>query len=129
MREKPEGTHTQPSAVAIPTAANDSMFQETVGAFLKLGVAISETDLRSCAMLWVSLDDPGRRACHSYALIQSAGEWNAETEEFVPRPWNYLRERQWERKAVAKGRDRPMSKAESAHGVAAGAFRRERGVS
>lgn len=121
------GTHSPPAI--IPAAVNDAMFQELTGAFLSLGVALSETDMRTCAMLWVSLDRTGKQAAHAYALLQTSGEWKRRTEQFVPRPWNYLRERQWERTATAPARKAPMSKQEQALKQAAAEFKGERGVS
>ena len=120
------GTPTPPGLVVIPAAINDRMFHETIGAFMSLGVAVSETDMRKCGMLWVSLDEPAKRAAHSYAGIQAKGDWGRREETFVPRPWNYLRDRAWERKAVAKARDRPMSKQEAAFTTAAEEFLKER---
>jgi uncharacterized protein YdaU (DUF1376 family) len=112
----------------IPAAVNDAMFHGLMGAFLSLGVAISETDLRKCAMLWVSLDMPAKDQAVAHAGINTRGPWAQRPEKFVPRPWNYLQERQWERRAAAPARDRPMSRAESAHNVAAEAFMREKGI-
>jgi hypothetical protein len=111
---EPEPDTQTPAPVAIiPAAIKDPDFHGLLGAFLSLGVAISETDRRKCAMLWVSLDTPAKQAAATYAAVNARGEWSRRTEQFVPRPWNYLTEKQWERKAVAKGRDRPMSKAEA----------------
>lgn len=123
------GTHTPPGLAVIPAALNDAMFQELTGAFMSLGVAISENDLRTCGMLWVSLDDPAKRAAHGYCLLHVGSDWKRRTEEFVPRPWNYLRERHWERQQSTNGRKAPMSKAEAAHTQAAREFMQEKGSS
>jgi hypothetical protein len=127
VRQNPPATEpdadTKPEGFAIiPGAANDRMFGDTIDAFTRLGVAISETDLRRCAMLWVSLDETGRRDAVTYAGVSSRGEWARREEKFVPRPWNYLSEKQWERKATAPGREKPMSKAEAAFTAGAKMF-------
>jgi hypothetical protein len=110
------------AVVVNPAAANDQRFRSMMGAFLSLGVAVSETDQRKCAMLWVSLDQPGKDAASVYAGMNANGEWARREEKFVPRPWNYLQERHWERTAVTNGRDKPMSKAESAFSEGARMF-------
>lgn len=115
VTEQENGTHSNPppQIVIIPTVNTDPEFHGMMGAFLSLGVAISEKDTRKCAMLWVSLDTAAKHAAATHAAVNARGEWSRRAEEFVPRPWNYLRECQWERRAVAKARDRPMSKAEA----------------
>jgi hypothetical protein len=124
---EPEDTQTPPVIAIIPAAVSDAAFHSTIGSFLSLGVAISETDMRRCAILWVSLDSVGKREASTYAGIQAEGEWRRREEKFVPRPWNYLSERQWERKSVAPARQRPMSKAEVAHTAGAAIFLKSKG--
>lgn len=97
----------------VPDAAVvESEFQLLATIFLGLGAALSETDMRKCAMLWVSLDVASQLGALDYARMQRDSEWHKCELRYVPRLWNYLEERHWERRAVVDGRKRAMTKGE-----------------
>jgi hypothetical protein len=75
---------------------------------------MSESDTQRCAMQWESLPREAQELACADAQARATGEWARRAGEYVPRPWNYLRERQWERKAIAKVRDRPAGAADAA---------------
>lgn len=108
-----------------PSTVSEPEFQQFIACFLSLGVALSEADMRKCAMDWVSLEDHERQCILADTRIKSAGEWAACAKKFVPRPWNYLANRQWERVAVVNGRDRPESPGEASTRIAMEQFRKE----
>jgi uncharacterized protein YdaU (DUF1376 family) len=100
------------TAVVPHPAQSDTAFQEFIGVFLALGVALSEADVRRCCMLWISLEIPDRIVAYDDVLRKRVDAWARCEERYIPRPWNYLDGRQWTRIAVVKGRDRPVTKGE-----------------
>jgi len=117
-------TADPPAAQEAMLAQNDGHFETVIGVFLSLGVALSENDMKKCAAEWVALDMGARIACLGNVRFQSA-EWSQRAVKFVPRPWNYLRERQWERKAIVNGRDKSASHSETTNAKAFELFMRD----
>jgi len=108
-----------------PTIApDDREFHEFIGVFLGVGVALSEWDIATACREWVSLDDPSRRLALAGAKREYR-DWQGRETQFVPRPRTYLRERQWERKAIAPPRTQSASKAERGQAEAVRRFREE----
>jgi hypothetical protein len=124
--DNPEGTEEIKKGydVAIhPKALADEAFRELISMWISLGSPLSERDTRKCAMLWVQMDFESQLGCLKDARIKFAGEWQTCAIRYVPRPWNYLEERQWERRTVVGGRKRSMTKGEEAQDEAARIFR------
>ena len=105
-------TRTRAMQLVPDTAVVESEFQLLATIFLGLGAALSETDMRKCAMLWISLDVAAQLGALDYARKQRDGEWHTCELRYVPRLWNYLEGRHWERRAVVDGRKRAMTKGE-----------------
>jgi hypothetical protein len=123
----PEPRATLAPAVVPHPISNEKDFQSFMGIFMSLGVAVSETDMRRCCHLWISLDQPERMNAYAYAQ-QQRGVWATRSENFVPRPWNYLTDKSWTRRAVVKGREVAATKSEMASDKAKQLFRKEMGA-
>ena len=100
------------------------LFEQLMGAFLSLGVAVSPGDLKRCRGIWSSLDSADKDAALRDVLAKHAG-WSGRAEQYVPRPWNYLANGQWKRKAVAHGRNQDESKGEASMRRASEQFRQK----
>lgn len=99
----PEPPDEPPSVPPLPPAVlADSHFRELVGVFLALGVPLSEGDQLTIAREWVQIPDDEQVAAAEYAKTQALGEWRARDERYIPRPWNYLREKHWRRRAPTR---------------------------
>jgi uncharacterized protein YdaU (DUF1376 family) len=100
------GTGTMSAAIpsivpVVPTdeAFEPELFENLMGFFIALGRGIGLGDRMTCENLWKGLSQPGeRRRAHDYALSQRA-EYQARPTGKIPQPWNYLREKHWERDA------------------------------
>ena len=121
--EKP----SPPPKVNPPTSSIPRDLQQLLGIFLSLGVAMSEADTRKCGKLWGSLTSTERTTALAYALARQEAEWGECATRYIPRPWNYLAEKHWERRPAAKGRDVSMSKMERSAKTARAMFRKEMG--
>lgn len=100
--------------VVHPKALADVDFRDLVGAWVSLGMPLSESDISKCAMLWIQLDIDAKRAALEDVQQKANGEWRTRAVKYLTRPWNYLSERQWERRAIVNGRQRSMTKGEEA---------------
>lgn len=98
----------------------DEEFQSAMGMWLSLGVAMSETDTRKCAALWVALSIEEQLTAYKHIQAQYPN-WRTCATHYIPRPWNYLRDKQWERKSAVPER-RAMSRRDVAHDRAAARF-------
>lgn len=119
-----ETTNTEnlPTRARDPIPPIDFEFREFIGFFLALGVAISETDMRRCAMFWVSMSLADKLAALTDVRAKAKGDWAGCEVRYVPRPWNYLGGKQWERIAVVVGREKAESKGEAAQRIASERF-------
>jgi hypothetical protein len=112
---------TKPTEPAI-----DANLQRIIGAFLSLGIGLSESDLRRCLKIWVTLSAAEKNTATAYALARAENEWSECAERYIPRPWNYLGEKHWERRpAHPNARQQSMSKGERASKQAREEFLRE----
>lgn len=111
---KSENARENGVVVIPPAALRSEEFQELVGIFLSLGVAMSETDTNKCARSWIQLDLNEQLACMMDARKNRAGPWSVCATRYVPRPWNYLDEKQWCRRSAVKPRERSMTAGETA---------------
>ena len=119
---KTESTSSRALRVVPDAEVAEPPFQILSGIFLSLGAALSETDMRKCAGLWVSLEIADQLSALNYARQLAAGEWSRCEIRYVPRLWTYLEDKHWTRRAVVKGRDRPVTKSEESHNEAARRF-------
>lgn len=103
----------------LPT---DILLQQLIGVFLSLGIELSETDLRKCGKFWALLTSSEKTSATAYAIGRAEGEWGDRAVRYVPRPWNFLREKQWERHASTEGRVKSKSKRAQALDAAAKRF-------
>ena len=110
------------SSAAVAQAALDPHFTDFLGIFVSLGVAIGPRDIDRCHKLWRELELAEQLTAKAYALARHEDDWQDREERYVPRPWNYLSEKHWERKQLAKGRQRGAGKAERAQREAARIF-------
>jgi uncharacterized protein YdaU (DUF1376 family) len=106
-------------AVVVPAMGGE--FQQIMGMWLSLGIEMSETDTRKCAMLWVALGVADQIAAFRDIEVRYP-DWRTRATRHVPRPWNYLGERQWERRAVAPVNAKAMTKGELVNEQAARGF-------
>lgn len=114
----------------LPTRARDLIppidfeFREFMGAFLSLGVAAGPADMQKCAMAWVSLSLAEKLSALSDVRGKTKGDWSTCEVRYVPRPWNYLGSRQWERIAITNGRQKQESKGEESTRLAMEEFKK-----
>lgn len=114
---------TQPKPAAkTQQSPNDAQFQTLIGIFLSLGVALSPKDLAKCQTIWKRINPAKYPAVVAYATAQSLDHWSEIAERFIPRPWNYLDQEHWERKAATEGRKQSKSKGQMAFDSAAKDF-------
>lgn len=107
-----------------PAVSSDENFRTTMGVFLSFGVETSETDLMLVAREWVSLEPHEQVEAKRYAEEQTRGEWRRRETRYIPRPKNYLHEKQWERTAPPRT-IKQVSKAEENWELADKLFRGE----
>ena len=106
----------------VVSPSTEALLQQLIGVFLSLGIELSETDLRKCAKFWASLTPSEKTSATAYAIARAEGEWSERAARYVPRPWNYLREKHWERHASTEGRVKSNSKRAQALDAAAKRF-------
>jgi len=136
-RARPDSDYDSDSVVVgevveeVSLILPDQKFQECMGVFIGFGIEVSEVDLRDCAAKWLSLDSVEQRSAHEYAdrMAEPGGLWRRRGTEFIPRPWNYLREQHWKRKAAqwVIPEEREKSRTEQNQAAAAERFIRESG--
>jgi hypothetical protein len=114
---KDSGKQVSQELVRIPTPnakPNEypQDFQEFIAAFLHLGIAMNTADIHNCLRHFTAMPNHSRYAAVQDVKAKSAGEWSEIEARFVPRPWNYLKRREWERRAAAPARKRQLTAAE-----------------
>jgi hypothetical protein len=110
-----------PKPPPSPSVPND--LQQLLGIFLSLGVAMSEADTRKCGKIWGSLKSTEKTTALAYATARQEAEWSECAVRYIPRPWNFLGEKHWERSAAMAGRPKTQSKSEKATESAIKMFR------
>jgi hypothetical protein len=95
-----------------PSEQQANTFTQLMGIFISLGVELSKLDIARCEKFWASLTQLERTTALSYALARQTSEWIDRASRFIPRPWNYLAEKHWERNALP-GTTRHKSASES----------------
>lgn len=86
--------------VSSVTAANvraQKDYTDLIGVFMTCGVPLNEADVEKCDRYWLKLSPQERTVALAYALARLP-EWQAKDSQYVPRPWNYLREKHWTRR-------------------------------
>lgn len=84
---------------------------------------MSEADTRKCGKIWGSLKSTEKNTALAYATARREAEWGECAVRYIPRPWNYLGEKHWERNTPVEGRYKTMTKSEKSHEAAARLFR------
>ncbi len=98
-------------------------FEELLGMFIALGRGLTIADRVTCENLWFALDPPAQMQALSFAR-ESLGEWQTRPTEKIAQPWNYLRERHWDRAAPRLlERTKPATRADEVQERAANKFR------
>jgi hypothetical protein len=130
--ENPKTSQPQSSAksprpaASAPQVTSAAPLQQLIGIFLSLGVELSQLDVVRCEKLWASLSATEKTTALAYATARHADDWIDRASRFVPRPWNYLAEKHWERKAVpGTVQDRSGSKGDRATRIAGQRFKKE----
>lgn len=90
-----EKENTKPEVSLVQT---DAPLQELLEMFLALGRGTTVADQMRCENEWNALEPEQRHAALLFARSQ-LGEWQNRPTEKIAQPWNYLRERHWERAA------------------------------
>jgi uncharacterized protein YdaU (DUF1376 family) len=104
-------------------AVVDRQLEELLFLFAALGRGMTVADRMRCENEWKALELPDRIAAARHARA-SLTEWQTRPTEKIAQPWNYLRERHWERAAPRLlAQSRPPTRSEEAHERAANAFR------
>jgi len=73
-------------------------FTGLLSAFLACGVKLSKADIERCRKLWTQLKAEEKTTALAYALARTADDWSKRELRYVPRPWNYLERKDWERR-------------------------------
>ncbi len=101
---------------------NSAPLEELLGMFIALGRGLTVSDRMRCENEWnaLALADQMRAVHH---VRTSLPEWQTRPTGKIAQPWNYLRERHWEREAPRLlTQSRPSTRSEEAHERAAKAF-------
>jgi hypothetical protein len=101
------------SPLAQPVAQTPVKIQSFLGIFISLAVPMSDRDLTRCKSLWSGLSPSARRAAYDDARAK-IDEWKSRASNYVPRPWNYLANAEWERRAVVAPRKTNETRTERA---------------
>lgn len=114
---------TTPEISLVPAGEFEpDMFEALMGLFIALGRGIGIGDRIQCENHWKGLNRDERRRAHEYAMNMRA-EYQSRPTDKIPQPWNYLREKHWERDTPRLLlRTRGPTKAEAAHSEAARKF-------
>ena len=118
----PKGSPPHPPK-AVEVRKQEAGLQQLIGIFLSLGVAMSEADLRKCAKFWAQLSSTEKSTALAYAIARHQSEWSECATRYIPRPWNFLAEKHWERGTPVEGRAKTKTKGDKAHEAAAKMFR------
>jgi hypothetical protein len=73
-------------------------FTALIGQFMNLGVKLSKADIQRCRKLWTPLTAEEKTTALAYALARAADDWKDRELRYIPRPWNYLERKDWERR-------------------------------
>lgn len=104
-------------------AVVDRQLEELLFMFAALGRGMTVGDRIRCENEWKALELPDRVAAARHARA-SLPEWQTRPTEKIAQPWNYLRERHWERATPRLlTQVRTQTRSEEAHERAANAFR------
>jgi uncharacterized protein YdaU (DUF1376 family) len=105
----------------------DRQLEELLFMFAALGRGMTVGDRIRCENEWKALELPDRIAAVRHARA-SLPEWQTRPTDKIAQPWNYLRERHWERAAPRLlTQTRALSRSEEAQTRAAKAFMEEAG--
>jgi len=115
-QESHQQSKTPGAASSKPQEPSAAQLQQLIGIFLSLGVGLSQLDLAKCEKLWNALKAPERATALAYAHMRQADDWIDRASRFVPRPWNYLAEKHWERRAIIEGRKQSATESEKKRG-------------
>ena len=111
------------SGSEISNTADLDEMESLLGLFIALGRGLTIGDRTTCTNEWLALEQGQRISAYRFAM-QQAPEWRTRETKMIPQPWNYLRERHWERAAPrVLQRTKPATRSEEAHERAANAFR------
>lgn len=94
ISEENQEAKSAPSVEA--SIAGDPHLQELLGMFLALGRGLSAGDLAVCEAAWFVLPMPEQIKALSHAR-DSLAEWRTRQTKMIPQPWNFLREKHWDR--------------------------------
>jgi uncharacterized protein YdaU (DUF1376 family) len=121
---KSENQETPKTEVAV---VNSAALEDLLGMFIALGRGMTGSDRMRCENEWnaLALLDQMRAVQHARASLP---EWRTRPTDKIAQPWNYLRERHWERAAPRLlTQSRPPTRSEEAQARAAKAFMEEVG--
>jgi len=105
----------------------DRQLEELLFMFAALGRGMTVGDRIRCENEWKALELPDRIAADRHARA-SLPEWRTRPTDKIAQPWNYLRERHWERAAPRLlAQTRAPSRSEEAQTRAAKSFMEEAG--
>jgi len=94
-----------PSPPSIPPKTpQQKPFESLIGIFLSLGVRISERDVARCRNTWNKLTVAEQATALAYALARNGDDWAKCESRYIPRPWNFLDRKEWERRAPERKR-------------------------
>jgi hypothetical protein len=109
----------------VPT--DNAPFEELLGMFVALGRGMTIADRVRCQNEWNALQFNQRLEALRFARSQLR-EWQTRPTGKIAQPWNYLRERHWERNAPRLlAQTRGPNRSEEAQARAAKAFMEEAG--
>ena len=103
----------------------EAAFQQLLGIYLSVGVELCEADVAKCGKLWDKLQASEQAQAVSYAGARASEEWATIATRYIPRPWNYLAEKHWNRKTPIPGRDKSQSRGQRNFEAAAKRFMEE----
>lgn len=92
----------KPSETAFSSPSKNLPHQltELLGIFIACGVLMNDRDNQRCLRAWDELTDEQQATALAFALARHADKWSTCAERYVPRPWNYLEGKQWDRKGI-----------------------------
>jgi len=77
----------------------EESFKNLIGVFVSLGVPISDADVGRCKSLWAKLKPAEQTTALAYAVARNEDDWGKREIRYIPKPWNYLERKDWERRA------------------------------
>ena len=79
--------------------AREQTFRNLMSVFLSLGVPISDADVGRCKSLWAKLKPAEQTTALAYAVARNEDDWGKRELRYIPKPWNYMERKDWERRA------------------------------